>query len=367
MEENAVSLRCRASASRRDHTVQVKHRHPINFSGVFSYPKVYDIINKIIEKDKENSVRNRYIYALLVLGNMFWGCSFPLTKMVVDYIPRDSFIFFRFLMASIILGVVIRLVPSARNPKISDLKKNNIGKLMPAVISGFLGIFMYQFLFFMALERTTAINSSIIGALNPVMTIIIGVIFAHQYINKKMAFGVGLSFIGAVFTICGVNIAALTEFKFNSGDLLMLAGTGVWAVYNVYCQSKCSHFNPLVLTFWNFVTGTVCALPLALAEKPWEWIASVPLSSWAALFCLTCFASVGAYFIQFYAITKIGSARTSIFVNLMPFFSMIASVLLIGEDLEIVKVLTAFVIVAGVIICQKYGRNPDETVHSDKL
>ncbi|MBR6701164.1 MAG: DMT family transporter [Firmicutes bacterium] len=310
-------------------------------------------------------MRNRYIYALLVLGNMFWGCSFPLTKMVVDYVPRDSFIFFRFLTAAILLWIIIRAVPSVEKPKLSDLKKENIGKLLPAMVSGFLGIFMYQFLFFMALERTTAINSSIIGALNPVMTIIIGAVFAHQYINKKMALGVGISFVGAVFTICGANIAALTGFQFNSGDLLMLAGTGVWAIYNVYCQSKCSHFNALVLTFWNFVTGMVFAFPLALAEKPWEWIGSVPFSSWAALFCLAAFASVGAYCIQFYAITKIGSARTSIFVNLMPFFSMMASVILIGEELEPVKVLTAFIIVAGVIICQKYGRRPDEIIHSN--
>ena len=172
-------------------------------------------------------MRNRYIYALLVLGNMFWGCSFPLTKMVVDYVPRDSFIFFRFLTAAILLWIIIRAVPSVEKPKLSDLKKENIGKLLPAMVSGFLGIFMYQFLFFMALERTTAINSSIIGALNPVMTIIIGAVFAHQYINKKMALGVGISFVGAVFTICGANIAALTGFQFNSGDLLMLAGTGV--------------------------------------------------------------------------------------------------------------------------------------------
>lgn len=312
-------------------------------------------------------MNSKYIYALLVLGNMFWGCSFPLAKMVVEYIPRDSFIFFRFLMAAVLIGIIIRKVPGIEKPKLSDLKKENIGRLVPAMVSGFLGIFMYQFLFFMAIERTTAINSSIIGALNPVMTIIIGALFAHQYINKKMALGVGISFVGAVLTICGVNITALADIQFNSGDLFMLAGTGVWAVYNVYCQSKCSEFNALVLTFWNFVTGMVFALPLAAAEKPWEWISAVPLSAWAALFCLAAFASVGAYCIQFFAITKIGSARTSIFVNLMPFFSMMASVILIGEELEGVKVLTTFIIVAGVVICQKYGRKSDEAVYSDKL
>lgn len=312
-------------------------------------------------------MNSKYIYALLVLGNMFWGCSFPLAKMVVEYIPRDSFIFFRFITAAVLIGIIIRKVPGIEKPKLSDLKKENIGRLVPAMVSGFLGIFMYQFLFFMAIERTTAINSSIIGALNPVMTIIIGALFAHQYINKKMALGVGISFVGAVLTICGVNITALADIQFNSGDLFMLAGTGVWAVYNVYCQSKCSEFNALVLTFWNFVTGMVFALPLAAAEKPWEWISAVPLSAWAALFCLAAFASVGAYCIQFFAITKIGSARTSIFVNLMPFFSMMASVILIGEELEAVKVLTTFIIVAGVVICQKYGRKSDEAVYSDKL
>lgn len=312
-------------------------------------------------------MKNRYIYALLVLGNMFWGCSYPLTKMVVDYMPRDSFIFFRFLIAAVILRIIIQAVQAEERPCLSDLKKDRIGRLVPAAVSGFLGIFMYQILFFMSLERTTAINSSIIGALNPVMTIIIGVIFARQYINRKMALGVLISLMGAVLTICGGNLNLLSGMNLNSGDLLMLAGTGVWAVYNVYCQCRCADFNALVLTFWNFVTCMIFSLPLAVAEKPWEWIGQVPASSWIALICLAAFASVGAYCIQFLAIKKIGSARTSVFVNLMPFFSMGASVIMIGEELEPVKLLTAVIIVAGVIICQKYGRKPDEIVHCDKL
>ena len=71
-------------------------------------------------------------------------------------------------------------------------------------------------------------------------------------------------------------------------------------------------------------------------------------------------ASVIGYMIQQIAIKEIGPSRTSIFINLVPVFSMILAVLILGETLEIVKLFTALLIIAGVCICQLSGSNGKE-------
>jgi drug/metabolite transporter (DMT)-like permease len=68
---------------------------------------------------------------------------------------------------------------------------------------------------------------------------------------------------------------------------------------------------------------------------------------------MSIFPSVIGYLIQQFSIKEIGPSRTSIFVNLVPVFSIILAVLLLNETLEPVKLLTGGLIVAGVVITQK--------------
>ena len=59
--------------------------------------------------------------------------------------------------------------------------------------------------------------------------------------------------------------------------------------------------------------------------------------------------------LQQIAIKKIGASKSSIFVNLVPVFSIILSVTILGEELMPVKIFTSLLIIAGVCICQLAG------------
>ncbi|MBK5246831.1 MAG: EamA family transporter [Peptostreptococcaceae bacterium] len=60
--------------------------------------------------------------------------------------------------------------------------------------------------------------------------------------------------------------------------------------------------------------------------------------------------------IQQISIREIGPSRTSIFVNLAPVFSVLLSVLILGEQLEPIKLFTVGIIIVGVYICQTGGK-----------
>jgi drug/metabolite transporter (DMT)-like permease len=68
---------------------------------------------------------------------------------------------------------------------------------------------------------------------------------------------------------------------------------------------------------------------------------------------MSVFPSVIEYLVQQMSIKQIGPSKTSIFINLVPVFSIILSVLILKEALHRIKFLTTTSIITGVYICQK--------------
>src|SRR6187402_2019895 len=48
-----------------------------------------------------------FLIGLLIVGTAFWGISFPVTKMAVAAVSQSTFLFYRFLLASLVLSVVL--------------------------------------------------------------------------------------------------------------------------------------------------------------------------------------------------------------------------------------------------------------------
>jgi drug/metabolite transporter (DMT)-like permease len=53
------------------------------------------------------------------------------------------------------------------------------------------------------------------------------------------------------------------------------------------------------------------------------------------------------------SIKEIDPSKTSIFINLVPIFSIILSVVILGESISVIKIFTALLIITGVYICQR--------------
>jgi len=285
------------------------------------------------------------IYLLMTCSALFWSGAFIAGKYTVPYIPTFTLTFLRFFYATLILYVFMK-----RTGVNFTLEKSRIPVYL---VTGTIGMFGYHVLFFTALKYTTAINSSIIAATNPMVTTLLAVIFLKNRLNSKQVIGILLSFTGVLLTITGADPEILKTFSFNAGDLWMLAAVTAWAVYGVFSKSRGKDIQPIVLTYYSFLVCTILLIPFAIYEKPWEVLPAVPVPAQLAVIYMSIFPSVIGYLVQQMAIKEIGPSKASIFVNLVPLFSIILAVLLLGETLELVKLLTASLIVAGVFICQR--------------
>lgn len=300
----------------------------------------------VIDNKELVFLSNRKIYALMVLSAFFWGGAFIAGKLSVPFIPVFTLTFLRFFIATIILYFVVNYKDKSNY----KLTKKDIPIFL---FTGIVGMFGYHIFFFTALKYTTAINSSLIAATNPIITTILCIIFVKDKITFKRAIGIILSFLGVFLTITNANLSTIRNLSLNKGDLIMLIAVCLWAIYSVFSKMVMHKFSPLILTFYSFLFCSLFLIPFVIYERPWTFIKQVPYSSFLAVVYMSVFASVIGYLVQQMSIKQIGPSNTSIFINLVPIFSILLSVTILKESISVVKIFTALLIITGVYICQK--------------
>lgn len=291
-------------------------------------------------------MKSNKIYFLMILSTIFWAGAFIAGKLSAPYIPAFTLTFLRFSLAALILYFIIK----KKEGFSFKLSKKDIPVF---AFTGIVGMFGYHVFFFNALKYTTAINSSIIAATNPLITTILSIIFLKDSINMKRILGIILSFIGVFLTLTNADISIFKTLSFNKGDILMLIAVLMWASYSVYSKKVMNNYSPLILTYYSFLFCTIFLIPFVIYEAPWKLIYKIPYYSYIASIYMSIFPSVIGYLVQQMSIKQIGPSKTAIFVNLVPIFSIVLSTLILKEVLYPIKLLTALIIISGVYICQK--------------
>ena len=201
-------------------------------------------------------------------------------------------------------------------------------------------------------------NSSLIGAMNPMVTTILAVMFFSERLTPWRVFGIILSFSGVFLFITNGDLRLISQFQFNKGDLLMLIAICFFAVYSLLSRRymKLYLLSPLMVTAYTFLICVIISIPFVLWEKPATYLFSATASGWLSILYMSVFASVLGYLIQMVAIQRIGAPRTAIFINLVPIFTIIQSVIILGESITLIKLIGAAIVITGVYLATRPTR-----------
>jgi drug/metabolite transporter (DMT)-like permease len=108
--------------------------------------------------------------------------------------------------------------------------------------------------------------------------------------------------------------------------------------------------SPVAVTGLSMALGTILYVPATLPRLlALDW-GGISLLSWIALVYSALFALCIAYSIWYVAVREIGSARTSVYSNLIPLVAMITAVVALGESLSTPKLLGAAAVLVGVAL-----------------
>jgi drug/metabolite transporter (DMT)-like permease len=292
---------------------------------------------------------SRYrIYLLMILAAVFWSGAFITGKIAVREFPAFSLTFFRFLIAlPFIFAILARSQPGGVIPQRHQWP--------PLILLGTVGTFFYHALFFSSLKYTTAVNSSLIGSTLPMITALLAAVFIGEKITRRRSFGIATAFGGILLVVTDGAWSIISGLKFNSGDGLMFLAVWCWAVYSILSRIVMARYDisPIAVTAYTFLVCTVVSIPFAIWENPLGYLPGTTVAGWLSVGYMAVFASVLGYLIQLLAVQKIGAAKAAIFVNLVPAFTIVQSVLFLGETVSIFKLGSGLIIFAGVYLATR--------------
>jgi drug/metabolite transporter (DMT)-like permease len=220
---------------------------------------------------------------------------------------------------------------------------------------GFVGHFCYQLGFVGGLSRTTVANSSLILGATPMTVALASGALGEDPVRGRQWVGIVLSLVGLYFIVgrgAEVSREALT------GDALTAMAVLCWTVYTIGGRRIMVRHSPLGVTGVSMAFGavpyTLYALP-ALRRLHWS---AVSWSTWVALVYSALFALCVSYTIWYVAVRQIGSARTSVYSNVIPIVAMSVAYLFLDEPVGPVKVAGAAAVLTGVAIARIERRRP---------
>lgn len=291
----------------------------------------------------------------LLLTALIWGIAGPVIKYTSRFIKPFSFLFWRFFVTSLISLPIFLFYQQKKKIKLSGKR---IKKL---IFLGFLGAVAPLIFLFIGVRYTTAIDSSLIGCLAPIMVIIGGAVFLKEKVTNQEKIGAILAFLGSIITI----IQPVLEHKAfalknMSGNILILLSTIIWAVYCLFLRrsENKDKTDPFILTVAGFFIGLIVIIPFLF----WETSSTIqkpltinPLALPGILY-MSIFSSIIAYFTYNLGYSLIEASEATLFDYLKPVFAVPLAVFWLGEKITFPFLIGAIFIFLGVFLTE-YKKN----------
>ena len=229
------------------------------------------------------------------------------------------------------------------------------------LLLGLFGVGSYNVLLYLALQTSTAINVTLIGASMPIWMLFIGAVFYQVKPSILQMIGAVVSLLGVGIVLTRGDLVTLLSMQMVMGDLLIMLATILWAFYS-----------------W------MLSRPGASTERQWPWaeflMAQVTVGLfWTCLFdgfeiaaghayidlnwwtlSLIVFVAIGPSLIAYrcwgLGVNGAGPTVAAFFANFIPLFTALLSAAMLGEPPQLFHGVAFALIVVGIAISSKTGK-----------
>lgn len=270
---------------------------------------------------------------------LIWSGNTIVTKASAGVIEPASISFYRWLIAFLVLTPFVaasvwrhRAVAFASLPKLFVL--------------GMLGMVIYQCLAYVAAETTTAVNMGVLVASMPLISVLLASALAAERLTSRAVIGGMVSLVGLVFLAARGDLRELARSGVHVGDVLMIIAIVANSLYAVLLRRWSLTLPMWPQLWWQIAFAVLVLFPLWLfSDISPITVASLPLVLFAALP-----TSLLAPFLWMQAIRRLGAARSSLYINLLPIFVAALAWLLLGEALQAYHILGGGLALIGVAV-----------------
>jgi drug/metabolite transporter (DMT)-like permease len=229
------------------------------------------------------------------------------------------------------------------------------------LLLGLFGVGSYNVLLYLALQTSTAINVTLIGASMPIWMLFIGAVFYQVKPSFLQMIGAIVSLLGVSIVLTRGDLATLLSMQMVVGDLLIMLATILWAFYSWMLsrpgssserQWPWAEFLMAQVTVGLLWTGFFDSFEIAAGQ------AFIDLNWWTG--SLIVFVAIGPSLIAYrcwgLGVNGAGPTVAAFFANFIPLFTALLSAAMLGEPPQLFHGLAFALIVAGIAISSKTGK-----------
>lgn len=224
-------------------------------------------------------------------------------------------------------------------------------------IYALLGVILNQILSVTGLSLTTASNSALLAVMMPVFIVIIGALSGFDKLGWSKGAGILVAAGGVVYLIdpshANFSIANLR------GDFLIIANGFCYAAYIAISKDVIARNGALRSLFWLFLFGALICVPLGFMSFANFSFSQVSANGWLALSFIVLFPTVGAYYLNAWALARLEPSVVAVYIYLQPLIGFALAVIFLAEPFTLRAVVAGLLIFAGVFLVTRKSKEPD--------
>lgn len=275
--------------------------------------------------------------ALLVVG-LLYGANYSIAKMATpDFLEPFGFIVIRVFFGGLFIWIIGLSIRERIQWKADGMR---------IFLCSFFGVGINMLFFFKGVSITTAINSSLIMTVTPLLVYGLSVLILHETPKRLKVFGLLLGLSGACLIMYRPGYS-VSEGNWV-GDLFIFFNAASYGTYLVLVKPLLAKYHPITIAKWIFLIGFFIVLPVGFTEmiqfEPTTW----PPFVWFSVGYVVLGVTVTAYLTNIWAMRKVSPGTIGAYIYVQPVFAAAIAIFLFGEVFTWRHAIATLLVFAGV-------------------
>jgi len=280
-----------------------------------------------------------------LLSSALGGTAAAITRYAIGATDPVTLASFRFGIA-FLLVLPIALVLGSKWPVGRDwLGVAGLGVLFFAV---------FFVLYNVSMSHTTAARGSLALSTLPLTTMLVAALLGYEKLTTRKTIGVLIA-IGGVAAALATGLADAPADAWR-GDLIMLGGTFIMALYSVWSRPFMSRSSRLGFLAAGMGFGSAASALLAWHSGGLAATQGFDAAQWIAVLCLGIFGGAAAFYLWVYALERTTPTRVANTMTINPIAASLLAAVLVGEPLGVNLLVGIGAVGFGIWIASTEGR-----------
>lgn len=275
---------------------------------------------------------------LLVLANVLWAGLSLMGKNALTALGPSTLAFLRFGPSALLLFVVARV-----RGEVFDIRREDWGRFL---VLGGLGIAVTYGVYYNGLAATTATESTLLIASEPILIALFARIMLGEQLRRIQVLGLGIGFLG-VYLI----IAQGAVFQLTTGvmaNLLVILALCCECFASVVGKRLTGSYSWLVVLTVEFALGSALLLPHAALEVLRHPPSALGWAIWVNVAYVGLLCSFFCYGVWYWLLPRCPISTMAGFLFIQPMMGPVLGYLFRGERMLPWTVAGAVLVVVGV-------------------